>query len=54
MKAIKLPRNLKKALKKSLLRRIDPAWKSNDIKIKDVRNNWHNGQKEVTAYTLGY
>ncbi|MBV1928487.1 MAG: hypothetical protein KUG81_03140 [Gammaproteobacteria bacterium] len=58
---MKLPRKLKKALKKAVLKNIDPAWKSKEVRINRisktsypqlVREPKHKGTF-VTSYSLG-
>lgn len=60
----RLPRKLKKGLKKAILFPIDPDWRSNDVKITSIKRIFYFRLKNaferpkykafaVTGYTLG-
>ena len=50
----KLPRRIKKRLKLTLLKRIDPRWKASEVKITGWAMNWRTRKLVVTGYKLGY
>ncbi len=50
---MKIPRKLKKELKKSLLKLIDPAWKSNEIRIDSVGKTSYPTQRSGVAKYKG-
>lgn len=57
MKAIKIPRTLKKALKKEYLKGANPAWKTSDVKIFGIRNisgKKRNGLARVGNITISH
>ena len=58
MKAVKLPRKLKKNLKKVVLKGVDPTWKTSEVKIIKIGRKKHPADKAykqiaLHCYSLG-